>query len=1250
MKNAKSYIILILSFFIISVSLYGKDIRILAIGNSFSEDAVEQYLYELAEKNGDKLIIGNAYRGGQGFESHWNVVNNNIADFEYRKVVNGVRTNNTGKTLEYCILDEAWDYITFQQVSQDSGLPNTYEPWLGYLLNYVKAKATNPLVKYAIHRTWAYAKDSTHSGFANYNNNQTTMFQAIVTATNTAMANHSELEILIPAGTAIQNGRSSFLGDIFNRDGYHLTYGLGRYTAACTWLEVFTGKSPVGNTYRPSTVSEIEALVAQHSAHAAVTTPNAVTSMSNMGYTGDNTIVPLAPIKINMGSITTATGWNSVALTNKYVFGLKDTGGSDTEMIVMLDDDFNEANTAGATSTTTSLNMPEDVSKSSLWGYSKGNFENRTIQPTGGFMFSHLNKNLVYDFYIFSSRQGSSDNRETQHLLFGENRKRTFVNAANNTSVLAFVKAIKPNAKGEIKLTVSAGPNNNNVNSFYYINALQIVAREYQNGDFDDNEDLDKPIELKSEADLVGMAATQINSNNYILLNDITVSGDWTAANLVSVYSGTFNGNNHVIRGIKINDASTEQIGLFRHLSGTIKNLGIENASINGNANVGGFAGKIQGGTIENCYISNSYIEGRDHVGSLAGQLERGDNGGGLIQNCYSSSTVYSREFQGGGLVGVSEGSDPAGRIANCYFSGLLTVKNSNRAGGIVALKNNASALTIQNCVNLAEEVNCGARYRIASINGTANATFTNNYALSTHTFTDSGSANVTAENGTDVTASKAKTKAFYQNDLGWDFDQTWEMLEAGYPVLKIQQKPVKVQLTNVKDIYALQTGNTIDLKEIKSLRGLDLNFTGSNSKLNIVNNIATVTGSINAPEDADITISAQSTDYELTNGVLRIKLIPTGAIKISASGDLPLVTANPTLTFELAGDIDMTGVGFAGLCSENEPFTGTFDGKGHVIKGLKYENTGTSLIGLFRKTKDATVKDLGLEGLSFNGYDNIAGFAGIMEGGTISRCYVANSSIEARDRAAGIAGYAKSGAIIENCYISATIKAREHQSSGITAATFEGGATVKNCYYTGTLSAGGHVGSMVGLIDRDGNVYIENCLNLATSIKGGTPFRICSWSGRESFAKFNNNYSISTTLVGSQTIADGTAYNRNGLNLPNDADAMSKTFYTGTLHWDFTDVWTIVDAYPILKWQQQNSSMGERIVSELYNIRVSDNVLTVSGLDANTAVILYNIHGQLISERKATGEYTCSLPAKGLYILKIVANGTGSVMKVMNP
>ena len=54
----------------VALTLQGKVIKVLAIGNSFSEDAVEQYLYELAASQGDSLVIGNAYIGGCSLEMH----------------------------------------------------------------------------------------------------------------------------------------------------------------------------------------------------------------------------------------------------------------------------------------------------------------------------------------------------------------------------------------------------------------------------------------------------------------------------------------------------------------------------------------------------------------------------------------------------------------------------------------------------------------------------------------------------------------------------------------------------------------------------------------------------------------------------------------------------------------------------------------------------------------------------------------------------------------------------------------------------------------------------------------------------------------------------------------------------------------------------------------------------------------------------------------------------------------------------
>ena len=157
-------------------------LRVLAIGNSFSEDAVEQYLWELGQEAGVEMIIGNAYRGGWRLAGHWNDARHRAADTEYRKVVDGEKTNMGKYTLKGIITDEPWQYITFQQVSQESGLTTTFEPFLTNLIEYTQGLQTNPNAIYGYHQTWAYSHDSTHGGFANYGNRQEVMYDSICQA------------------------------------------------------------------------------------------------------------------------------------------------------------------------------------------------------------------------------------------------------------------------------------------------------------------------------------------------------------------------------------------------------------------------------------------------------------------------------------------------------------------------------------------------------------------------------------------------------------------------------------------------------------------------------------------------------------------------------------------------------------------------------------------------------------------------------------------------------------------------------------------------------------------------------------------------------------------------------------------------------------------------------------------------------------------------------------------------------------
>ena len=281
MKQYKIVVICMCILLLLAGGVYAqqKTVRILAIGNSFSQDAVEQYLHELAEAEGISTIIGNMFIGGCSLERHVKNARDNAPAYAYRKIGTDGKKREKGKmSLEAVLADEDWDYVSLQQASPFSGMYETYEASLPELIEYVKARLPKK-TKLMLHQTWAYASTSKHSGFKNYNCNQLTMYQAIADAVKKA-AKANKIKIVIPSGTAIQNARTSFIGDHLNRDGYHLDVKIGRYTAACTWFERIFKHNVIGNPYAPEGLDEARKTVAQKAAHAAVKHPYKVTELS----------------------------------------------------------------------------------------------------------------------------------------------------------------------------------------------------------------------------------------------------------------------------------------------------------------------------------------------------------------------------------------------------------------------------------------------------------------------------------------------------------------------------------------------------------------------------------------------------------------------------------------------------------------------------------------------------------------------------------------------------------------------------------------------------------------------------------------------------------------------------------------------------------------------------------------------------------------------------------------------------------
>jgi len=263
----KQVVLLLLSLFYL-LPLHAKLVKVLAIGNSFSQDAVEQYLYELAAAQGDSLVIGNAYIGGCSIDTHYDNLINKKPAYVYRKVVGGVRAVRNKATLQSIIRDEQWDVITLQQASQLSGISSSFSN-LAQLKRLILSYTSNLHVQFMWHMTWAYSESLTEERFAPYDYDQRKMYSAIVSTMQNVLPAVGGFVRIIPSGIAIQLARYR-LGDVLNRDGYHLSYTLGRYTAACTWCEVLTGRIIDGNRYWPATISTEEATICQEAAHEAV--------------------------------------------------------------------------------------------------------------------------------------------------------------------------------------------------------------------------------------------------------------------------------------------------------------------------------------------------------------------------------------------------------------------------------------------------------------------------------------------------------------------------------------------------------------------------------------------------------------------------------------------------------------------------------------------------------------------------------------------------------------------------------------------------------------------------------------------------------------------------------------------------------------------------------------------------------------------------------------------------------------------
>lgn len=264
--------------------------------------------------------------------------------------------------------------------------------------------------------------------------------------------------------------------------------------------------------------------------------------------------------------------------------------------------------------------------------------------------------------------------------------------------------------------------------------------------------------------------------------------GYWNSNSYYQCFGGHFDGNNHTISGLYINN-SADRAGFFAFTEGaTIINLNVSGTEVStSNDYAGGVVGVANNTNILNC--SANFTTGV-FASSCAGGIVGHSEGTVTITNCYNTGSVSGSSS--GGMVGQAG----TATITNCYNTG--NVSGSNYSGGILG---QAGTATIANCYNTGTISGSSSGGIVGQKN---NGTVTNSYYLNTC----GGNNNY---GGQPMSSEAMQTQGFVDllnnGTCSWEYDGN--NTNSGYPILTgIIVVPVTLNATNITQSHATLQGN----------------------------------------------------------------------------------------------------------------------------------------------------------------------------------------------------------------------------------------------------------------------------------------------------------------------------------------------------------------------------------------------------------------------------------------------------------
>jgi hypothetical protein len=552
--------------------------------------------------------------------------------------------------------------------------------------------------------------------------------------------------------------------------------------------------------------------------------------------------------------------------------------------------------------------------------------------------------------------------------------------------------------------------------------------------------------------------------------------------------TGVLDGNDHEIRNLVIEATWTSTdayVGLIARIgeNGQVKRLRLRNVSIiHGAEFVGALAG-VNSGTVLSC-SSSGRVMGSGYVGGLVG-----GNEGGIIAASHSSGSV--KGWSVGGLVGVLK----AGTVSSSYSTASVLKYEHfgceigfDYAGGLVGKNQNGTITSSYSGGHVTGDILAGG---LAGVNeGAIEACYSSSKVTG-----ENSAGGLVGDNCGSVLSSYAAgdvTGRYAVGGLvGWDW---YGGVVTSYSVAKVTGE--------------MRVGGLVGRSYSTSVHLAYWDLEASGVEESAVGHGKT-TEQMMSPETfsgwgrkAQWTLD-QGKDYPhlAWEGGPGLRIADPLRTYSGGAGDPndPYVVRNAddfarigrfaadwNAAFVLVSHIDLTSIDpnrLLPIGSRGLPFTGTFDGRDHTVRGLHIDAARGSCAGMFGYVgRSGTVSHIHLADLDVSGEDYIGGLVGSNDGSVLA-CSV-TGGVTASQTAGGVVGLNRS-TVASSCATGVyTLGSRS-----VGGLVGENLGSVASCYAKGTVIGDwSYVGGLVGS-NMNGTVtssYSTCAVKGAVSREGG--------------------------------------------------------------------------------------------------------------------------------------------------------------------